>query len=217
MRRSIAAAMTRSNREIPHYYLWTTIDLDRASRWLQAVNSERPVEERLLPGLLLLKATALAVREYPELSATWDDDRAVPREPAHIGVAISLRGGGLVVAALHDTASRSLEDLMQGLRDLTARARTGRLKSSELADSTITVTSLGDRGVEAVFGVIYPPQVALVGFGRIVERPWASDGEVSVRPVVTATLAADHRASDGHRGGLFLAAIDHRLQEPGAL
>lgn len=214
MRHSIAAAMARSNREIPHYHLWTTIDLERATTWLADVNARRPVEERLLPGALLLKATAAALEELPEFSAVWEDGRVSLRQPAHVGVAIALRGGGLVVAALRDTASRSLDDLMAGLRDLTVRARTGRLRSSELADSTITVTSLGDRGVEAVLGVIYPPQVALVGFGRIVERPWASDGRVVVRPVVTASLAADHRASDGHRGGLFLSAIDRLLQEP---
>jgi pyruvate dehydrogenase E2 component (dihydrolipoamide acetyltransferase) len=214
MRRSIAAAMTRSNREIPHYHLWTTIDLYRATTWLAAVNARRAVDGRLLPGVLLLKATALALEELPEFSAVWEGDRVVLRQPAELGLAISLRGGGLVVAALHDTRVRSLDDLMAGLRDLTARARIGRLKSSELTDSTITVTSLGDRGVEAVLGVIYPPQVALVGFGRINDRPWVVDGQIVARPVVTASLTADHRASDGHRGGLFLAAIDRLLQQP---
>jgi pyruvate dehydrogenase E2 component (dihydrolipoamide acetyltransferase) len=214
MRRSIAAAMTRSNREIPHYHLWTTIDLNRATTWLAAVNARRAVDGRLLPGVLLLKATALALEELPEFSAVWEGDRVVLRQPAELGLAISLRGGGLVVAALHDTRVGSLDELMAGLRDLTARARTGRLKSSELTDSTITVTSLGDRGVEAVLGVIYPPQVALVGFGRINERPWVVDGQIVARPVVTASLTADHRASDGHRGGLFLAAIDRLLQQP---
>lgn len=217
MRRTIAAAMARSKREIPHYYLWTTIDLDRAMRWLARVNAERPIGHRLLPGALLLKATALALEELPEFSAVWEDDRVVLRRPAHVGIAISLRAGGLVVLALHDTASRSLDDLMAGIADLTTRARTGRMRSSELADSTITVTSLGDRGVDAVVGVIHPPQVALVGFGRIVERPWAAAGQAVVRPVVTASLAADHRASDGHRGGLFLDAIDRLLQEPDQL
>jgi pyruvate dehydrogenase E2 component (dihydrolipoamide acetyltransferase) len=217
MRRSIAAAMSRSNREIPHYHLWTTIDLGRATTWLADVNARRPMEGRLLPGALLLKATAVALEEHPEFSAVWEDDRVSLRQPAHVGVAIALRGGGLVVAALPDTASRSLDDLMAGLRDLTARARTGRLRSSELADSTITVTSLGDQGVDAVLGLIYPPQVALVGFGRIAERPWTSDGRVVARPVVTASLAADHRASDGHRGGLFLSAIDRLLREPETL
>ena len=214
IRHSIAAAMARSNREIPHYFLWTTIDLAPAVRWLAALNAERPIDHRILPGVLLLKATALALGEFPEFSAVWENDRLAIRRPAHVGQAIALRGGGLVVAALHDTASLSLDDLMVRLRDLTGRARTGRIKSGELSDSTITVTSLGDRGVEAVLGVIYPPQVALVGFGRIAERPWVSDGRVEARPLVTASLAADHRASDGHRGGLLLEAIDQLLQKP---
>jgi len=214
IRHSIAAAMARSNLEIPHYFLWTTIDLAPAVRWLAALNAERPIDRRLLPGVLLLKATALALGEFPEFSAVWENDRLAIRRPAHVGQAIALRGGGLVVAALHDTASLSLDDLMARLRDLTGRARAGRLKSGELSDSTITVTSLGDRGVEAVLGVIYPPQVALVGFGRIAERPWVSDGRVEARPLVTASLAADHRASDGHRGGLLLEAIDQLLQKP---
>lgn len=214
MRQTIAAAMARSKREIPHYYLATTIDLHRAVVWLAAENERRPAEKRLLPGVLLLKATALALREVPELNAVWEGGMVVPRETVHVGVAISLRQGGLVILALHDTATRSLDCLMDGLRDLTARARAGRMKSSELADSTVTVTSLGDRGVESVYGVIYPPQVAIIGFGRIVERPWAVDGGLFARPVVTATLAADHRVSDGHRGGLLLEGIERLLQEP---
>jgi pyruvate dehydrogenase E2 component (dihydrolipoamide acetyltransferase) len=214
MRRTIAAAMSRSKREIPHYYLATTIDLQRATAWLAAVNESRPPETRLLAGVMLLKAAALAIREVPELNAVWEGDRVVVKPDVHVGVAISLRQGGLVILALHDTASRSLDELMEGLRDLTARARAGRMKSTELSDSTITVTSLGDRGVDAVWGVIYPPQVAIVGFGKIVERPWAVDGGLFARQVVMATLAADHRVSDGHRGGLYLDAVDRLLQEP---
>ena len=214
MRRTIAAAMSRSKREIPHYYLATTIDLGRVMSWLAERNAAVPVAERLLPGVVLLKAAAVALREVPELNAVWEGDRVVLRQTVHVGVAIALRGGGLVILALHDTATRPLADLMAGLRDLTVRARAGRMKSSELADSTITVTSLGDRGVETVYGVIYPPQVAIVGFGRIGDRPWAVNGGLVVRPVVTATLAADHRVSDGHRGGLFLDAVDRLLQEP---
>lgn len=217
MRRTIAAAMARSKREIPHYYLATTIDLGRAMAWLADRNAAVPVAERILPGVLLLKAAALAIREAPELNAVWDGERVVLRETVHAGVAIALRGGGLVILAVHDTATRPLAELMTAVRELTVRARAGRMKSSELADSTLTVTSLGDRGVEAVYGVIYPPQVAIVGFGRIMDRPWAVNGGLCVRPVVTATLAADHRVSDGHRGGLFLDAVDRLLQEPETL
>jgi len=217
MRQLIGAAMARSKREIPHYYLGTTIDMSRAMTWLAEENLKRPVTERLLTGALLMKATALALREVPELNAVWRGAEAVPSPAIHIGVAISLRGGGLVAPALHDADRRSLGELMTGLRDLVRRARSGGLRSSELSDPTITVTSLGEQGVETVFGIIYPPQVAIVGFGRVVERPWVVQGRIEARPVLAATLSADHRVSDGHRGGLFLAAVDRLLQEPGAL
>jgi pyruvate dehydrogenase E2 component (dihydrolipoamide acetyltransferase) len=214
MRRAIAAAMERSNREIPHFYVAQTIDLRRALSWLTAANEERPVTARLLPGVLLLRAVALAAREVPELNGFYRDGRALPSEHVHLGVAVSLRGGGLVAPALHDADRATLDELMAAFRDLVQRARAGSLRSSELADPTITVTSLGEQGVEGVYGVIFPPQVALVGFGKIVERPWAENGELSARPVCHASLAADHRVVDGHRAGLFLAAVDRNLQDP---
>jgi pyruvate dehydrogenase E2 component (dihydrolipoamide acetyltransferase) len=214
MRRIIGAAMARSKREIPHYYLAHTIDLARALDWLREQNLKRPVTERLLHGVLFIKAVALALREVPELNAVWRGDEVVPSESVHVGVAIFLRGGGLVAPALRDADRRSVDDLMGGFRDLVQRARTGGLRSSELSDPTITVTSLGEQGVESVFGIVYPPQVAIVGFGKVAERPWSVQGAVVSRPLVTATLSADHRVSDGHRGGLFLAAVERRLQEP---
>jgi pyruvate dehydrogenase E2 component (dihydrolipoamide acetyltransferase) len=217
MRQVIAAAMARSKREIPHYYLSTTIDMSRAMTWLAQENLKRSVEERLVYGLLLLKAVALALHEVPELNSVWIDGKATQSRDVHVGVAVSLRGGGLVAPALHHTDRLSLGELMKNFRDLIQRARAGSLRSSELTDPTVTVTSLGEQGVEAVFGIIYPPQVALVGFGRVVERPWSVEGQIVSRPVTTATLSADHRVSDGHRGGLFLAAVDRKLQEPESL
>jgi pyruvate dehydrogenase E2 component (dihydrolipoamide acetyltransferase) len=163
---------------------------------------------------VLLKAVALALRKVPELNGFWVDGAFQPSAAIHLGVAVAIRGGGLIAPAIHDTDQKSLGELMAALRDLVQRARAGTLRSSEMSDPTITVTNLGDQGVETVFGVIYPPQVALVGLGRIAERPWAENGLLGVRPVLTATLSADHRATDGHRGGLFLAALDHLLQEP---
>ena len=214
MRRAIAAAMSRSNREIPHYYLGTEIDFGATQQWLTAENARRPVTERILPAALLLKAVALAAREYPEMNGFWLDGSFRPSVSVHPGVAISLRDGGLVAPALHDADQKSLESLMKELRDLVGRARTSTLRSSEISDPTLTVTNLGDLGVETVYGVIFPPQVALVGFGRVAERPRVRQNAVVPAPTVMATLAADHRASDGHRGGLFLAAIDRLLQTP---
>lgn len=214
MRQAIAAAVTRSKRDIPHFYLSTTLDLHRATVWLAEQNATRAVADRLLVGALFIRAVALALREVPELNGRWEGERAVRSEAIHVGVATFLRDGGLVAPALHNADRQSLDELMRNLRDLVNRARTGALRSSELSDPTITVTSLGERGVDAVFGIVYPPQVAIVGFGTVAERPWVVNGQVVPRPLVTATLAADHRVTDGHRGGLFLVAIDALLQDP---
>ncbi|MEX2557722.1 MAG: dihydrolipoamide acetyltransferase family protein [Actinomycetota bacterium] len=214
MRQAIGALMARSKREIPHYYLATDIDMKPALAWLEEHNAERPATERLLPAALLLKAVALATHDVPEMNGFWMEGAFRPGDGVHVGVAISLRQGGLIAPAIRDVDEKSLDELMTSLRDLVQRARSGVLRASEMSEPTITVTNLGDQGVETVFGVIYPPQVALVGFGKIGDRPWASGGLVGSRPLVKATLAADHRASDGHRGGLFLAAVDHFLQEP---
>lgn len=214
MRNAIGAAMSRSKREIPHYYLSESVPMRRALDWLATVNAQRGIADRLLAAVLQLKAVALALKEYPNLNGTFAGDAFVPAPSIHIGVAISLRQGGLIAPAIHDVADKTLEQLMRDLSDLTARARAGSLRSSEMSDPTVTVTNLGEQGVEAVYGVIYPPQVALVGFGRITQRPWVEDGGLFVTPVTIASLAADHRASDGHYGALFLAALRERLQHP---
>lgn len=216
MRRAIAAAMSRSKREIPHYYLSETIPMAAALGWLQQYNESRPITERVLPAVLLLKAVALALQRTPELNGCFIDGEFQASTAVHAGVAISLRGGGLVAPALHDVGSRSLAQLMTALADLVKRARAGSLRSSEMSDPTLTVTNLGERSVTSVLGVIYPPQVALVGLGSIELRPWVVDGKVRAVPLLCATLAADHRASDGHRGALFLAELREVLQQPAA-
>lgn len=214
MRRAIAAAMSRSNREIPHYYLETHIDMDRALHWLQAENLKRTVKDRLLPAVLLIRAVTRALKDVPDLNGYWLNDRLEIKESINVGFAIALRHGGLVTPAILEADRKSLDQLMAALTDLIVRAREGHLRSSEISEGTVTITNLGDLGVGSVYGVIYPPQVALVGFGKIQERPWALNGMLGVRPVLTATLAGDHRATDGHRGAQFLQALDRYLQDP---
>jgi pyruvate dehydrogenase E2 component (dihydrolipoamide acetyltransferase) len=153
----------------------------------------------------------------PELNGYWVNDHPQPQETIHIGFAISLRQGGLIAPAIHNADLKSLDELMEALRDLIMRVRAGRLRSSEMTSPTITVTNLGDMGVETVYGVIYPPQVALVGFGKIVEQPWVENGMIGIRPILMATLAADHRATDGHQGARFLESLNRHLQEAGKL
>jgi pyruvate dehydrogenase E2 component (dihydrolipoamide acetyltransferase) len=217
MRRAIAAAMAKSNREIPHYYLQTRIDMSCALKWLEETNQKRALKDRLLPAVLLIKAVAKALRDVPGLNGFWIDNEHQISQAIHLGFAISMKGGGLVAPAIHDVDQMTCDGIMAALRDLIPRARSGRLRSSEMTDATMTVTSLGDLGVESVFGVIYPPQVGLVGFGRIMEQPWAKDGMLGVHPVMTASLAADHRATDGHLGAQFLDALNRHFQSPESL
>ena len=217
MRQAIAAAMSRSKREIPHYYLSQTVEVSSVLARLERLNAERAPPERILPATMFLRAAALALAKMPELNGFWEDGKFRPGDGIHIGWAIALRGGGLVAPAIRDADKRSLDELMAAMRDLIQRARSYGLRSSELSGPTVTITSLGDRGAESVLPIIYPPQVAMIGIGRVVTRPWVVDGAIGPRSIVTFTLAGDHRASDGHRGGLLLAEIERQLQEPDAL
>jgi pyruvate dehydrogenase E2 component (dihydrolipoyllysine-residue acetyltransferase) len=217
MRTAIAAAMARSKREIPHYYLEDQVDVTVSERWLAQINASRPPDNRLIFGALAIKAAALAARRFPAFNGFYRDNKYEPAHAVHVGVAIAIRGGGLAAPALHDADRLTLDELMNSMRDVVQRTRAGRIRSSEISDPTITVSSLGERGVEALYGIIYPPQVAIIGFGRIVVRPWVVDGAIGPRSVITITLSADHRVSDGHAGALFLAEIGKLLQEPDKL
>lgn len=214
MRRAIATAMARSNREIPHYYLQTRVDMSRTLNWLESENRKRSIQDRILPVVPLVKSVALSLQDVPALNGYWIDDRHQPQEAINIGFAISLRQGGLIAPAILGADLLSVDAMMTALRDLITRTRAGRLRGIEMTTATITLTNLGELGVETVSGVIYPPQIALVGIGKTMPQPWAEDGLIGVRPVVTVTLAADHRATDGRQGAQFLDALNHRLQEP---
>ncbi|MCP2251171.1 pyruvate dehydrogenase E2 component (dihydrolipoamide acetyltransferase) [Lentzea aerocolonigenes] len=213
-RQATARLMARSKREIPHYYLSTTIDMTTAMARLAELNRDLPVERRVLPVALVLRACARAAEKVPQLNGFWNSEGFEPGEGVRLGMAVSLRGGGLIVPVIVDATALGPVEMMDRVRDLVTRARGGRLRGSELTEATITVTNLGDRGVESVFGVIHPPQVALVGVGKVLERPWAVDGLLGVRPVVTVTLSADHRATDGHTGARYLEFVEKLLTTP---
>ena len=216
IRAAIAMAMSRSNREIPHFYLETRIDMSQALEWLKETNKERVLKDRLLSAVLLIKATAKAVKEVPVVNAYWENGLQL-KDAINIGFAVSLRKGGVVIPAIRDADQKSLAEIMTLLKDLIPRARVLKLRSSELSESTITLTNVGEGNVDKVFGVIYPPQVAIIGFGNIVEEAWVDNGAISARPVIHVTLAADHRAIDGYLGGRFLTALKNHLQNPATL
>lgn len=217
MRKAIGAAMARSNREIPHYYVTSTLDLTAMMAWLAASNTDHPAASRLLPLVPILKACALALGKVQELNGHYLNDRFSPIAEVKMGVGIAMRGGGLIAPAIGHVEELGLADLMARLSDLTARVRGGRLRSSELSDATITLSSLGEGSADALLPIIYPPQVAIIGVGRIAERPWAANGAVALRMTASFTVAGDHRVSDGRSAARFLNVVQSLLEQPEAL
>jgi pyruvate dehydrogenase E2 component (dihydrolipoamide acetyltransferase) len=213
IRLAVAAAMTKSNLEIPHYYLEKKIDMTKTLAWMNEVNNQIPANKRLLPAAILIKAVARALKDVPELNAIWEKDLHIKNE-INIGFVVSLHKGGIIVPAIHSADLKTVDEIMETLNDIIPRARALKLRSSELSDSTITITSIGEGGADTVYGVIYPPQVAIIGFGNISEQPFAENGMLGIRPIVNVTIAGDHRATDGLTGSRFLISLSKNLQNP---
>lgn len=214
MRKAIAAAMAKSHREIPHYYVSSTIDVTPLITWLEAENARRPLPARLLYAVPLIRALALALAKAPELNGHYVDARFLPAQHVNMGIAVAMRGGGLIAPAIREVESLDMDTLMEKLRDLVARVRGGRLRSSELSEGTVTFSNLGEETADEVLPLIYPPQVAIIGCGKIADRPWVSDGKVAVRRVMTLSVAGDHRVSDGRRAAQFLTRVEQLLRSP---
>jgi pyruvate dehydrogenase E2 component (dihydrolipoamide acetyltransferase) len=217
MRKAIAAAMARSKREIPHYYVSATIDMTPMSEWLAAENERRAPPDRILSAVPIIKACALALGKVPELNGHFLDGRLVRASEVKMGIGIALRGGGLIAPALDRPEALSLDEIMRWLGDLVARVRGGRLRSSELTNATITLSNLGDDSADGLLPIIYPPQVAIIGVGQIAKRPWVVDGALGIRKVAMFAVAGDHRASDGRSAARFLRILDNVLKKPEAL
>ncbi len=214
MRTLIAERMAMANREIPHYHLARDLDLTPLESWLAERNADRPISDRILPAACFIRAVALAAARHRDLNGWWTDGRFEAADSVNVAMAISLRRGGLVTPQIERTDERSVDEIMAALTERVTAARTGKLRSSWMTGASITITHLGDSGADLVHGVISPPQVALVGFGRSRSRPWAVGGGVVVRPIVTTTLAADHRATDGAVGSRFLATLADLIDHP---
>ncbi|MGR5485290.1 dihydrolipoamide acetyltransferase family protein [Vibrio alfacsensis] len=217
MRQAISDAMTRSKQEIPHYYLAQEINLTHAQKWLTQQNQQREPEQRLLLPALLLTAIARQLVRFPQLNGFYHDGCFTPSTNINIANTISLREGGLVTPAILKADQLSIQQVMDSLRDITERGRHGRLRSSEISQGSITVTSIGERGADMLTGVIYPPQVAIIGLGRLRKAPIINNDKLEIGEVMTVTLAADHRVSDGISGARFLHALAKQLQHPEAL
>jgi len=211
-RKAMADKLTRSRREIPEATVWVdadATDLVAARAALNARNPQRPV------GLLALLArfTVLALRSYPELNAHLEGDEIVIPDHVHLGFAAQTERG-LVVPVVRDAHRLSTRDLSAALAERTDAARAGRLTPAELTGGTVTVNNYGVFGVDGSAAIINHPEVAIVGFGRIIDRPWVIDGQVVVRKITELTLSFDHRVCDGGTAGGFLRYLADCVERP---
>ena len=211
-RRAVADKLSRSRREIPEATVWVDVDgtdLVETRRALNAADSSRPVS--LLA--LLARFTILGLRRYPELNARIEDDEIVVPDAVNLGFAAQT-DHGLVVPVVHDAHRLTTRDLSARLAERTTAARDRRLSPADLAGGTFTVNNYGVFGVDGSAAIINHPEVAILGMGRVIDRPWVVEGQLTVRKVTELTLSFDHRACDGGTAGGFLRYVADCIESP---
>ena len=214
IRGAIARAMSKSKKEIPHYYLRSQVTLDSLMTWLDEKNQQLPPEKRLMLPVIIDKAVIDSLKENPLMNGYYKEGIYTPSESIHVGFAIALKTGGVLVPAIIDADKMSVSELNLAFQDLIQRTHKGELRNRELTEGTFTVTSMGDSGSDEVFGIIFPPQVSIIGLGRVHRAPVIDGGSIRIGVVMNITLSADHRVSDGLNGARFLSHIKRKLENP---
>jgi len=210
-RRSAAEKMTRSRREIPEATVWVDVDATGLLDARRALNAGTQQPVSLLA--LLARFALLGLRRYPELNARVAQDEIIVPGYVHLGFAAQT-GKGLVVPVVHDAHRLSTRELSAALAARTAAARDGSLAPAELTGGTFTVNNYGVFGVDGSAAIINHPEVAILGMGRIIDRPWVVDGQITVRSICELTLAFDHRVCDGGTAGGFLRYVADCIESP---
>jgi len=214
IREAIARAMSKSKKEIPHYYLKSQVPLDALMNWLDGKNQQLPPEKRLMLPVVIYKAVIDSVKESPLMNGYYEGGVFKPSSSIHVGLAIALKSGGVLVPAIIDADKMSLTELNAAFLDLVERTQKGELRNRELTEGTFTITSMGDLGSDEVFGIIFPPQVSIIGLGRMHRAPVIDGSSIRIGIVMNITLSADHRVSDGLNGARFLSHIENKLKNP---
>ena len=214
MRQSISDTVTRSKQEIPHYYLSQRLDITALEDHLHGYNAGVAPEQRILLAAPLLCAIARTLMKNNQLNGLYINGSFSAGSTVNLANAVNLRGGGLVMPVIRDAQMLTPVSMMEQLKGQVTRSRSASLRISELDGGSFTVTNIGERGAEQMFAVIYPPQVAIIALGTPHQEAMIIDGGIQIRSIVEATLAADHRVSNGHTGARLLYQLNQQLQKP---
>jgi pyruvate dehydrogenase E2 component (dihydrolipoamide acetyltransferase) len=196
---------------IPHFYLLREVHASRFVAWYDEARTR--VHEKITYTDLLVKLTAVALRQHSRLNASWLKDTIVLNPQVNIGLAVAVEDG-LVVPVIHQADTLGLSQLAARRMELVAKAQTGKLTLDDLSGGTFTISNLGMYGVDAFNAIVNPPQAAILAVGRIAERVVALNGQPAVQPMMTLSLSCDHRVVDGARGAQFLQTLANLIEDP---
>ena len=214
IRKVIAERMLESVQTMAQVTLTTEADFTEAVLLMKELVSRwRARRLRPLPQDLVIMATARALKEHPKVNALLVDDEVRVLDEVNIGVATTTPDG-LLVPVIKKAGEKSLDQIAQEVRELAGKTRDSRLLPKDLADASFTITNLGSYGVDAFTPIINPPQVAILGVGRIVEKPAVHQGEIAIRSMMALSLTFDHRALDGVPAAECLRAAKRYLEDP---
>ncbi len=211
MWRTMADRLTQAWTTIPHFYLMREVNASRLITWREKV--QKNSAEKITFTDLLVKLTAVALRKYPRLNASWINENIVLNQDVNIGLAVAV-DDGLLVPVIHHADEMNLTQLASSRSGIVTRAKSNKLTLDDLSGGTFTISNLGMYGVDAFNAIVNPPQAAILAVSRIADRVVPVNGQPLIQPMMTLSLSCDHRAVDGARGAEFLQALADLIEEP---
>ncbi len=214
MRKTIARRLVESIGPVPHFFLTMDVDMSRVVEARKRVNELLDARGiKISFNDIVLKATAMALKQHPNCNAHWGGDRVRQFNRVHLGVAVAVEDG-LITPVIRDAHLKGMAQIAQEVRELAGRAREKKLRPEEYTGATFSVSNLGMFGIEAFTGVINPPEAGILAVGALEERPVVHEGQIVARPRMKMTMSCDHRVVDGAQGARFLETLTGILEEP---
>ncbi len=217
IRQTIAQRMTASKTTVPHFYITVAVEMDAALKLREQINEAlKPENIKVSVNDLIVRATAVALKRFPNLNSSFAGDAIVQHEQVHIGVAVALPSG-LVTVTVRDADVKTLRQIAVEMSGLAARARDGKAQLGDMGGQTFTISNLGMYGVESFVAIVNPPDAGILAVGSSTPTPVVRDGQVTVRNIMHLTLSGDHRVTDGAEGAQFVNEIKRILENPWGL
>jgi pyruvate dehydrogenase E2 component (dihydrolipoamide acetyltransferase) len=213
MRKVIARRLTESKQQIPHFYLTVDCELDALLKLRKDLNERPGADYKLSVNDLLIKASAIAIRQKPAVNSIWGGDKLYQLSDIDVSVAVAIEGG-LITPIIRKADQKGLATISAEMKDLATRAKAGKLKPEEFQGGGFSLSNLGMFGIKEFSAVINPPQASILAVGAGEQRPVVKNGALAIATVMSVTLSVDHRVVDGALGAEWLQAFKKLVEDP---